>query len=239
MSLESLLGPAKWIDEQVLRRYTKVGRRFKLDYGRMKYFVGLSLWSIHSAFSIVAGYQVIGDAEQLVRIISNIPDFSYNINGAIGIFKDEIISETRTKDPVKYIYQQINLIERLPILAAGVGLVGKSGINLFNYILNGEPVDSNNYDCLTYGVGLLSLASSMYIKEMDPKLLQKQPSKVKAFFKGLYEKAKGLVPSPNPTPEPAIAGAFSGLEDYALAPQLIPQPVPLQSSAGLEDYVKI
>lgn len=227
MSLESLLGPAKWMDEQVLRQYTKVGKKFHLDEGRRKYWAGLILWHIHVVLSVGTGKQLIGNFEPPVRISLNVPDCGYNLNGAMGNIKDETSSETRVKDPIKYIVQTINSIERLPIFAAGVGLVSRFGVDLFNHVTNGEPIDTDSYNGLTYGIGLFSLASSMYIKEMDPKLLQKQPSKVKSFFKGLYEKVKGLVPSPDPAPEPATAGAFSGLENYALIPPPRPQPKPI------------
>ena len=51
-----------------------------------------------------------------------------------------------------------------------------------NYFKNGEPINQGSFDCLIGETGLLSLASSMYIKETDPKLLEKvtKPSKISA-----------------------------------------------------------
>ncbi len=213
MSLDDLLKPAKWADEQILRQYTKIGKKFHLDSGRKRYLVGLGLWLTHAALCSATGYQLFGAAEQPIRISLNVLDFGYNLNGATGLIRDETASETKTIDPIKYLYQTFNSIERLPAFVAGVGLVGKYGIDLFNYVINGEPVDSNSYNCLGYGFGLLSLASSMYIKEIDPKLLNKAP-----FWKTAYNWAKEKVSS--------------------LTPQPLPQPAPLQSSTTLENYVR-
>lgn len=211
-TLEELLKPIKYVDEQILRQYTKIGKRINIDEGRKKYFVGMGLWFTHVFLSAAYGPQLIGfKAELIPRILLNIQDFSYNLNGIIGIIEDEVDSETRAINPFINFHKKFNSIVRLPTFAAGVGLIGKFGTDLFNYIMNGEPIDSHRYNYLMYGVGLLSLASSMYIKETNPKLLQKEPLWKKAYG-WLKEKASSLVPQPLPQPVPVKA--YSTLEDY-------------------------
>ncbi len=240
MSLEDLLKPARWADELVLRQYTKAGRKLKLDGEKRKYWVGFGLNTTFSYLTGPSARALFGPIfDQFSWFVIGLMDGVYNFRGIFGFVKEENVSDTQAVDPLNHFYRKYNSIIRLPVLAAGVGIVGKYGLDLFNNVVNGVPMDSDSHYYLEYGLGLLSLASSMYLKEMDPKLLQKQPSKVKAFFIGLYEKAKGLVPSPDPAPEPVtIGGAFLGLENYALAPQPLPQPVALQSLAGLEDYLQ-
>ena len=76
---------------------------------------------------------------------------------------------------------------------------------MYHNLTQGESLDSEDYFCLTYGLGLISLSSSMYIKEMDPKLLDKAP-----FWKTAYNWAKEKISSLAPQPAPT----YSALEDY-------------------------
>ena len=171
----------------------------------------MGLWVIHVEISRVIGNQLFGAAEQTVRILLNAPDMAYNIFGAVGIIRDETTSETKAVNPIMDLYMKFNSVVRLPIFTAGVGLVGKSGIDLFNHVTNGKPIDSNGYNCLMYGIGLLSLASSMYIKNTDPKLLQKEPLWKKT-YNWCKENAGSLIP--HPLPQPVPVRAYSTLEDY-------------------------
>ncbi len=203
MSLEEFLKPVKYVDEQVLRQYTKVGKRLKLDEGRRKYTVGMGLWVTHLMICAPIGRELIGAAELPIRMILNIPDYIYNFEGIMGMIKEETTSENKTIDPIINFYRKHNSVARLPIFTAGIGLIGKCGVDLFNYITKGEPMESDSYNSLIYGIGLLSLASSMYIKEIDPKLLDKQP-----FYKAAYGWMKEkLIPAPQPIT------AYSTLED--------------------------
>lgn len=214
MALESLLNSVKWVDEQVLREYTKIGRQFNLDEGRKKYFVGISFVMTHIIISSVTGDQLIGAAELPARTLLNVPDFAYNIWGSIGNIKDEATSETKAIDPITNLYRRFNSVVRLPTFVAGAGLVGKFGADLFNYLTNGEPIDSNSYNYLMYGSGLLSLASSMYIKDTDPKLLDKEPFWKKA---DIWVKEKWGSLTPQPAPQPVTVQPHAALENYIQA----------------------
>lgn len=67
-------------------------------------------------------------------------------------------------------------------------------------IYNATNIDPA-YD-VSMGIGFLSLASSLYLNDQDPRLLKKADSKVKVFLKNIYEKAKDLIISPNPALQP-------------------------------------
>ncbi len=43
MGLEDLLKPAKWLDEQVLTQYTKIGKKLNLDQGQKRYGAAVCL----------------------------------------------------------------------------------------------------------------------------------------------------------------------------------------------------
>lgn len=204
MSLESILKPAKWADEQVLRQYTKVSQMFHLDEGKRKYKVGLSFWISHVLLCGLASLPL-----KLMTSILNASDFCYNMHGISGEIKDELSSEPIAINKWLYRDRKINSISRFPTFLLGGGLVGKFGVNLYNNITQGESLTIDDYFCLTYGLGLISLASSMYIKESDPKLLQKDPFWKKA-YNWLKEKAGNLAPAPVPNPAPV---QYQGLEE--------------------------
>ena len=68
------------------------------------------------------------------------------------------------------------------------------------------------------GLGQLGVASSMYLKARNPKLLQKETFREKAYklakakLGELKEKAKDWIPKPSPFPRPAMA--YQTLENY-------------------------
>lgn len=212
MKRESLLKPVKWLDEQVLRQYTKLGKKFKLDERRRKYFLGAMLWGAHVVICGTTGIRLFGLIEFPARVILNVPDFAYNFSGIRSEVNEEATSDARAINPVVHFYQTFNSAVRLPTFLGGAGLVGKFGLDLFKYITRGEPPEPQSYNSLMYGLGLLSLASSMYIKEQDPKLLQKKPLWEKA-YSWIREKVSSLSPEPAPQPSPVPVRDYFALED--------------------------
>ena len=63
---------------------------------------------------------------------------------------------------------------------------------------------------LMLGLGALSQASSIYLKDRDPKLLEKKPF-LKRAYESLKEKIADYMPQPAPVPVPVEAHS---LEDY-------------------------
>ena len=214
MSLESLLKPAKWVNKNVQKQFTRLGKKnpeehlYKITMGaQMVGKIGTATWGSYIGISpiitgVVSGFVLDG------------PDFSYNLAGLQGRIRKDSDGEAISIDPMQNFNDRYNRAIRLPVFLTGVGFLGKVVYDVANYFMNGEPLTSDTAMNATTGFGFFSLASSMYLKDQDPKSLERKPSRVKEFFKSLYEKAKGLVPSPNPIPQPVPVQAFSTLDNY-------------------------
>ena len=213
MALKNLLKPLKFVDEQVLRQYSKLIKKWE-DKGRSRY----SLARIFNS-SAVGG--------TLLSIGGDLPIFLYSISGGLqgadcarntiepsirkDISEDGIIA--KLPEPL-YSFKKISNGIRLPLLGTGLAFMGKGGLELIDYFkTNNSTSLSNAIGDLSFGYGFVGLASSMYVKESDPKLLDKEP-----FWKTAYEKVsdkvRNLVPEPNPLPLSAPIGNCNTLENY-------------------------
>lgn len=195
MTLNDYLAPVKYIDEQVLRQYTKVGKKLKLDEGKRKYVVAIGLNFLSIQFSSLGSIHLdIQSLKNLIWYVIVLPD---NIFNGFGYGLNQRIEETtgaRAIDPVHGFLKKHNTLFRLPVFVGSVGCIAKYGIDLVNHVVNGVPMDQDSPGYLSLGIGYLSLASSMYIKEMDPKLLDKKP-----FWRTAYDRVKEKL-APEPTP---------------------------------------
>ena len=83
--------------------------------------------------------------------------------------------------------------------------------------MNNEPILGESYETLLQGLGMISVSSSMFLKDKNPKLLQKDP-----FWKKAYNWAKDKVGSlaPQPIPQPVSVQAYSTLDSYVQAQPL-------------------
>lgn len=208
MSLDDLLKPAKWADEQVLRQYTKVGERIPEE---KLYQVTMGLHLLGHLGSVILPQPLPLGYGGIVAL----PDCLLNIDGLMGNPPTSISGDALIVNPDSEGYLKVTRLSRLPLFLTGISLLGKVAYDTANYFTTGEPFESGTYaQQALSGVGFISMASSMYLKEMDPKLLDKAP-----FWKTAYNWAKERVKSLAPEPQP------------------MPQPAPLQASAGLEDYV--
>ncbi len=198
MSLEKLLKPAKWLDEQVLRQYTKVAKKLKLDKGNRRYLAACPVWLSGLLLCALAEDKLFGTTIPL-RLGINIFDFGHNFEGATDQIDNETQNPQLSIDPKTFIYKKLNSSTRLPVFTAGLGFTGTFLVDLYQKLKHGEPIDPKSYDQLQYGLGLIALASSMYIKETDPKLLQKD-SAWKTAYNRVKEKVDSLAPQPIPQP---------------------------------------
>lgn len=108
-------------------------------------------------------------------------------------------------------------ILRLPGLSAGLAHIycGVHGLyyNLLNKNLLTTHPTSSSLEHLLFGLGLFIQASTMYISDSDPKLLEKKPF-YKTAYNWLKEKTNSLVPKPAPQPTPVpISGKSVSLEE--------------------------
>lgn len=203
MGLESLLKPVKWIDEQILREYTKITKKWE-DKERNKYILAgaLSVAGYISILVIPSDPDVLKDISITDYLIGGTVAFSYvglwahdvihSFNNIISKKSEETSGEI-VEDKFNHITKKIQRFARLPMFGLGM-LAFYEFSNLF--IESGLSEITLDY-AFVMGLGFTSLASSMYIKDSDPKLLNKQP-----FWKSGYEwlltKADNYLPQPVP-----------------------------------------
>jgi len=195
MSLESLLKPVKWIDEQLLGEYTKIGGRIP-DRHLYKVTSGLHLigYAGVAMFSPSVGVA-------LYPSMMAFSDGTLNVMGLMGNPPTYVSGDTRVIDPKQEFFLRITRGIRLPLFIAGSSLLGKAAYDTANFFIAGEPIESETYLQAISGLGFISSASSMYLKDQDPKLLDKEPFWKKG-YNWIKEKVSSLNPQPTPQPTP-------------------------------------
>jgi len=215
MGLEQLLKPVKALntarkilDEEVLRQYTKLTKKWE-DKGRniFKLTTPIGLASVITAVSSIyftPSSLYLTETNPLIDsvIISTsfiyAPDMALNIIGLAGLYnREEITSDTVTsKRPFRSFIESVGRFSRLPVLLGGVGFLVKFGIDYGNYVITKEPLDVSEMGLyLTLGTSFLSYASSVYLKDGNPKLLDKEPF-LKTASNWLIEKITPKVAQP-------------------------------------------
>jgi len=175
MSLESLLKPLQWADQQVLRSYTKQAENWE-EKGRSKYSLAhlynLTATAANMTFMLQADlYLVMGTGLLAVQSL----DFGRNY--VKERYESEVNDGATAKAPLGYEFSKnISTVARLPMLVTGAALMIKGIAQLADYLQtkNPESVMNAMYLC-SFGYALMGTASSMYVKDSDPKLLEKKP----------------------------------------------------------------
>lgn len=175
MSLESLLKPVQWADEQVLKYYTKKTEAWE-EKGRSKYSLAQicnGVASVANAFYLVSlgGSSLVGVpllSLQMMEVMQNIYQPKYKQGVSTGE-KVALPAQLQT-------VQNIAAYSRFPLFVSGAALMIKGIIDLMNFAATKETEPlANALLNLSLGYGMLGTASSMYVKESDPKLLGKKP----------------------------------------------------------------
>ncbi|MDP3966076.1 MAG: hypothetical protein Q8Q04_00920 [archaeon] len=191
---------SKKIDKEVLRWYTKVGTDLEKK-GKNINKINLSLTGVYLPLMGInpGGFY-------LDTVLTGM-DYSSNF---INYFlpKEEVISKTTAKKSPFEIYEKITNSFRLPILAWGTINTIKGISDLYSYFAHGEsPNWSETAFNFSTGIEHLALASSIYLKARDPKLLDKAPA-----WKDMLNKSKNKleeIVSPVPKPVPVEATKYS------------------------------
>ncbi|MEK6861762.1 MAG: hypothetical protein AABY07_07365 [Nanoarchaeota archaeon] len=212
-SLESLLRPLSWLDKQVLRQYTKIGRKIP---ERALYKLTLGLYFFSAIGNSSLGRNYLGLSPPLSGFLVGFftsSDLWLNIDGLMGRLSSVQDDEERVADnPSQESNKRDNRSIRLPVFLAGAGFAGKIAYDIFSYLKNKEPINlSETAKAGMHSLGLLMLASSMYLKDQDPKLLKKDPFWKRA-YNAIRERMRSLIPEP--IPELIPVRAYSKLEDY-------------------------
>ncbi len=193
------------LDETILKQYTRLTKKWEEK--------GHSRYSLANAFSLSTFpfIHIIGNYYKNYDIVltpvSGIMASDVTRNLLDPFFKKEDITSdgTTAKDSnmVRRIFEKLAEWTRLPLFLSGAGLMAKGGMNLVDYFQTQNSNSLNDaLNDLSLGYTLFGTASSMYIKESDPRLLDKAPMWKKA-YESLKEKAKELLPQPMPNPAPA------------------------------------
>ncbi|MFA4886705.1 MAG: hypothetical protein WC595_00690 [Candidatus Nanoarchaeia archaeon] len=173
MALEKLLAPFKWLDTEVQRKYT----HWRKDRE------GPLFYSFTSALAWMG---------TLFAPLTNPVYPEVFISYALAVFPDHMLNVERGRNPTpppgtKYLLEETlngwNQKIRLPLFLAGVGHLGVVGYDLLNYRTNLNVDTSHRF---AQGIGLLSSASSMYLKDQDKGLLDKKsiPDRIADYLKG-------------------------------------------------------
>lgn len=213
MSLEKLLKPVKRTDQEILRYYSKIAKKWE-DKGRNIYHL-TSMIGLPSKVLIILGvdqfYKSMGFAIELSLYNW---DWTLNLSQLINpkkeIYKDGAYV---SPSPLLELCKKINRTVRLPTIIASAGLIGKSAYDVAKYFITGEPTDSTTISSFMLGMGLFQVASSQYLKDRNPKLLEKSPA-WKTAHNWIKEKAKSLVPSPQPIPQPVSINNYKTIDNY-------------------------
>lgn len=195
MTLEELLAPIKWTDEQIKKQYTKVSYKFGLEDGNKKYWLGLSTLFVSApGLNTLSELYSAGIGPATFFTLCLVDE----IHNIYGILKHRTpwFADTKTMDYRLYICKQHAKYSRFPAFAAGVGMFIQSGISLYDSLVNGEPFKEDTVYYAAAGLGFLATASSMYLKGTDRTLLSKR-SPLEKLADWLYEKT---APAPKPVP---------------------------------------
>ena len=175
MSLESLLKPLQWADQQVLRSYTKQAENWE-EKGRSKYSLAhlynLTATAANMTFMLQADlYLVMGTGLLALQSL----DFARNVHEPQ--YQSDITYTALIKAPLGMeATKKVSAAARLPMLVTGAALMIKGLAQFVDYIQTKNPESVTNalYLC-SFGYALIGTASSMYVKDSDPKLLEKKP----------------------------------------------------------------
>jgi len=199
-NLETLAKPFKYVDGQILRQYSKLTKKWE-DRGHSRY-------SLSMIPSIIGGSIVISLSSlsnPLVALLGgldlgkNYVGFFFGESAERGYEQNE--ERIQINNPIGYAITKLHRMARTPMFLTGAFFTGKGILDFYDYFVNRNDVSlMEGFKNLSFGVSNLGFSSSMYIRDSDPKLLDKAP-----FWKTAYDwatdKIKPLVPQPQPIPE--------------------------------------
>lgn len=175
MSLESLLKPIQWADEQILHYYTKKAEAWE-EKGRSKYSLA-QICNVAASCANIFYLAILGNYTGLPLLGLQGSEFARNITEAK--YRQEATKGEKTALPVSLqAARNIASYIRFPLFASGAALFIKGIIDMmiFAATKEKEPL-ANALENLSLGYAMLGTASSMYIKDSDSKLLEKKPLK--------------------------------------------------------------
>lgn len=198
MTLESLLKPVKWVDEQVERQYAKARKEID-ERGFNVYMITFPMNIFFATIPPIIGV-IVESAYAGV-------DGGRNLLGLLHNTNNQVTDGTVAVNKYDHIIDRILNTPRLPILLTGTSLTMMGVYQLADTYLfsgevsSGEVSSGEGIQNLLTGLGWISQASSVYLKYADPKLLDKAPVWKKAYT-WARDKLSSIAPQPTPQPLP-------------------------------------
>jgi len=207
MKLEDLAKPLDIADDLFHRQYSRLTKKWE-DRGRSKYSLSLSM-DLFAIFTFLPGIAIANSSSIFNTLLyyTQAANIGHSTGASIS-GKREGNHPTGVKErdgkliiDNKYLYflDKIGKVIRSPELAVGAGLMVKGGIDLYNYFTNNDSsVSPEGVDDLFIGASLIANASAWFIRDSDPKILDKKP-----LWKTTYENLRDKIKFPSPQPAPA------------------------------------
>lgn len=227
MSLEDILAPIKAVDQEILRLYTRLTNRWE-EKGKSKYSLAANFdlaavagnvllkcavdYSLQNQTVPTTGDSTFSISSIIMPIlmgsyVNNIVNTIYNLAN-----KEDSIGSELAEDKYNSITTKVNRGVRM----FGWMATGRFGI----FALGGNLITAAHYPLEEWMVvssatlASVSIASSKYIKDSNPKLLDKKPllrtawDKVKDTYHQAKEKIKAKIPEPQPVLYPVPTSHF-------------------------------
>ncbi len=199
----------KKIDESILKAYTKLSKNTKegklytittfLNLGSIE---GVSFFWYHLGLNLITS-GMIGASISAI-------DTLYNLELLSGERDTYSREGTIIKNPLLEYKKKYNRTVRLPLFVTGAALTGIGIYDIIKPYITKQPFQADDIDNLWTGLSYLGLASSMYLKDRNPKLLQKQ-SLLDRIYSLIKQTTKSYLPkTPKPVPQPQT---YRNLED--------------------------
>lgn len=205
-TIEDILKPVKFLDEAVLKQYSRLTKKWEAK-GRSKYSLAhvFQLPTIPAGLYFVNSYNLSPNGSPLLGMLwgaelgSNISEPSTRRD----VSSDGTMVESNS--PIARFYKKVADVTRLPLFISGAGLMAKGGFDLVDYTRTKNPESLKDaLSEMSLGYSFFGNASSMYVRDSNPKLLDKTPA-WKTAYDFVKEKVSGIVPEPTPVPVPVRA----------------------------------
>lgn len=199
--------PINELDEEVLRQYSKLTKKWE-DKGRSRYILS----NLFNVPSFVINYSFFSNL--FISFLSGWNLSNDNITKPYG--KEFNIQEESTRlEQGNPFIKTIDRITRLPLFLTGIGLTCYGAYEAISGFYNNDSqCTSDGLSHLLLGIPFVGVSSSQYIKDSDPKLLNRN-SLFQIAYKGLKNKLSTPKVKPVTVPVEARRENYSHrLEDY-------------------------
>jgi len=191
-----ILQPLRYVDETIHRPYEKIGAKLDKLGAKKRYQIATLLNIAGAPATIIAPPP---------SLIFTVYDGYANFHACRNGLSQDNLSETKTKDPYLVdIVLGFNRFVRTPFFTVGATFAGAAVYDIAASLYNREPVHPKSALLLMEGIGIIYVASSMFLKDKNPKLLERS---------SLWSQISSWVKDKVSSPIPEVATTCARLED--------------------------